>query len=277
MKPVCGRVCAAPVVARRHGIALPASLAGILIAAGLAALAHQRALHSLREAAAVTRGAQETASRMTLRTRMAVQLRVVPVGELTRGERPLGGGDTVLRVSEIRWPWHRVAALVGGVEVLGEVALARPPVLPWCATAVASGEVIADEGAVAAEWGSGCADLARVPPSEVKEFDSVLVARSIGLDAATTLVVAGADPAPRVWRAHGSIRLTAGASVTGLVVAPVVHLGPGARVRGGVVAGDSLVVALGAQIAGDRFATAAAVAASAALNLTGRRGLLLPP
>jgi hypothetical protein len=261
----------------RGGFALPAALAAVVLAAGLAALAHQSALRHLREADATAQAARDAAARTTLRTRLAGVLSREPLGILARGAYPLGGPDTVLLSTEIRWPWYRVAAVAVGREVVAEVAAALPADLPWCASVVIAGELVGDEDAVTPEAASGCSPVLRTSAADLDRFDSVVVARSVGIGTNPSLVLAGADTSARVWRATARIEVAPGTSVSGLLVAPVVRLGAGATARGGVLARDSLIIVAGARIVGDVYAATAALVSRAGLRLTGSRGRLYPP
>ena len=125
---------------------------------------------------------------------------------------------------------------------------------------------------------SACSSLVvATSPATIASFDGALgSALFLGL-AIDALSVSAEGGAPEVWRANRVIEIAAGASVSGLVIAPVVRIAPGAIVRGLVIAAESLVVAIGGNVIADERAVRDALAGRARLRSMGRRGFLIPP
>jgi hypothetical protein len=262
----------------RRGFALPLALAGAIVLAGLAALASITANAAIRESSALRDEAQAELSRAALRGRVARKLARTPRGALLSQPVPLGGGDTALVVTSIAWPWHRLAVLVDGATVVAEIARATVPGVPWCASAVVSGESVVAVNALSMAASSECSSLSVVATtSAIAAFDSLVAGSVAGGSATDTLRVASASVAPEVRRASRLVEIAAGTTVSGLVIAPVVRIAFGAEVRGLVVAAESLVVAAGASIIADEHAVRQALTDGALLRPMGRRGLLLPP
>lgn len=260
-----------------NGMALPAALGAMCVLAALAALASFSARLAVREAAALHMEAKSEAARDALRARVTLALARRERATLLAGPVALGGGDTLLRVSALSWPWHRVSVAAGGTAVIAEVAGVNvPPV--WCA-AVVSGDVTTGAlGTIALSPASACASaLATVPADSITAF-ALTLARTLVLPLlADSVTYTAAGAGPQVIRAARRVMLGGGAVVSGVVIAPSVHVSSGAVVRGVVIAADTVVVEAGASIVGDEVAVAAALASFARLRLAGRRGLLLPP
>ena len=262
----------------RGGFALLLALAGILVLAGLSALANVAAIAAIRESVALRDEAQAAAARNALRARLARVVMRVPRSALLSQRIPLGGGDTALVVTPLSLPWHRVEVFAGGVPVIAEVARATIPPVPWCASAVVGGAHAAGTDAFANAPSSECVSLVAVTsPAAIASFANALAGSMAMAPEPGTLRLTGQSGAPEIWRAAQSIEVEPGASVVGVVMAPVVRIAMGAVVRGMVIVAESLVVAPGGSSVADSAAVRAALTGRASLHLMGRRGLLLPP
>lgn len=257
----------------RPGIALPAALAAVVILAGIAALANISAMSALRESVAIRELATTRATSQTVRARALYQIARHPRSELL-SSIGIGAGDTTLAITPLTWPWHIVSVQTAGARVFAEVARALIVPVPWCAPAVYAGVADVATGALEVPAPSSCTHQEQVTPAEVARFDSALVATAVGLQDADTLIVA--TSASDVLRARRTIVLADGADVAGLIIAPVVRVMSGARVRGIVIAADSLWIASGALVTADGNAVIAALSDRARVSLMGRRGMILP-
>jgi hypothetical protein len=263
----------------RRAMALPIALAALVVLAALAALANAAAVAAVRESAALRDEAQAQATRDALRARVARRLALFSrAALLAQPAMPVGRGDTVLTVLALAWPWHRVLVSAGATPVTAELARARVPDVVWCAGAVSAGAALVPPSVLSAAPAATCPDLLIVAtPAEVVAFDSAVVADLVVGRAPEALEIAAGSARTGVWRATGSIVVTPGADIVGLVIAPVVKLAAGVTVRGQVVARDSLIASANSSIVADPQALRNALSEYAALKPLGRRGLLLPP
>jgi hypothetical protein len=158
--------------------------------------------------------------------------------------------------------------------MFAEVARALIVPVPWCAAAVYAGIADVAAGALEVPAPSSCTHQEQVMPGEVLLFDSALVANVVGVQDADTLIVS--TSANDVLRARRTVVLADGADITGLVIAPVVRVMSGARVRGIVIAVDSLSIASGALVTADGNAVVAVLTDRARISVMGRRGMILP-
>jgi hypothetical protein len=113
--------------------------------------------------------------------------------------------------------------------------------------------------------------------AELAAFDSLVIEGVVLNAPVDTLVLGAGAPGPRAWRANQVIDVLPGATVSGLLIAPVVRVSGGAWVRGLIIATADLTIAAGAVVVADEHAAALALAAQAVLRPVGRRGLLHPP
>jgi hypothetical protein len=187
------------------------------------------------------------------------------------------GGDTTVAVSSLSWPWHRVSVTTGGQLVMAQIATTAVERSPWCAAVVAGDITGGEPPAVAADPEFLCEHAVLTLSA-----DSLTVATAALVDALVVppvpdTIAAWPYPAPeRVWIARDVVHVPAGVSVEGLLIAPIVWIAAGARVRGAILASDRAVIEPGALVHGDRLVLSRVLAASARLTLLGRRGMLSP-
>lgn len=261
----------------RRGFALPAALAALVVLSALATLASVAARVSLREASALADEAQAAATRAAIRARTSLALLRTARDALIATPRLIGTSDTTVTAVELAWPWHRVTVTVAGATVIAELARAVSPPIPWCAAIVTGGVATIAAGAVSLDGASSCTELQRqAAPAGIDAFADSLAADLVLAPAPDSVVVYAAE-SPAVIRARRHVVLGPGASVSGVVMAPVVTLEPGASVCGIIIANDTVTISVGAVSVGDEHAAQRALAAYAKLQLLGRAGLLLPP
>jgi hypothetical protein len=180
----------------------------------------------------------------------------------------------VLSTGALAWPWHRVAVTATSGPVVAEFARAVAVGIPCAAVAFAGVRVIA-AGTLQLSPGSVCPQaLVALTPDSARRLDSLL-ADAVVTGAADSLQISG--PTTGVFRALRSVVLMPGADVEGVIVAPSVAVRGGSRVRGTILAADTVLVEPGAVVVGDEARARAALIGQARLRLVGRRGLLLPP
>jgi hypothetical protein len=257
---------------KRSGIAMPAAIAAVVILAGIATLANLSATSAIRESRALRDAAMERAHRQTLRARALLQVPRRPRSQLIATVVSLGGSDTTLTTAPLSWPWHLLTVTTRGSRQFEELARAAVTAVPWCAGVVYATEVVI-AGTVSVPPPSVCADRVHASADSVAAFDSALVAGTAGAGSSDTLVVDGESF--DVVRARHVIVLTGTATVSGLIIAPVVRVLSGAVVRGLIVARDTAVVAVGAAVTADENAVAEALRNRARLVPLGRRGAIL--
>lgn len=259
-------------------MALPAALAALIVLAALAALSGVAARAALRDASALAEGVQASETRAGLRARAARALVSTARATLLAGPRAIGGADTVVTVTALTWPWHRVVVRAEGTPVAAELALAAVPVTPWCAAVVGAGSLVFGAGTLVPDLTRPCPRLAATTSSDsVGAYgDSLTASLAAGARADSQFISVSAG-VPTAYVARRRIDISPGATVIGVLFAPVVHVAGGATVRGIVVARESLVVDPGALVISDRAAVDSGLAAAARLRMVGRSGLLLPP
>lgn len=262
---------------RRRGIALPAAIVAITALSAIAALSTVAARIAFLEASAVRDEARADITRLTLRARLAHALSTSPRGHVLGAAVPLGGHDTALAVTSLTWPWHRVAVVSDGHELVAEFAHARTPPPPWCAAVVAADLAGLPGGAVQGDPHGACdSATAELPAELIEAWRDSLSARLVVVVVDTVRLSVSSGPA-QVVLARALVEIAPGVQFSGLVVATDVRLGEGAGVRGAVAAAGSITASPGSWIQGDRLVVSGALASSARLELLGRRGLLRSP
>ena len=257
---------------------MPAAIVAVAGLSAIAALATVAARVALLEASAVRDEATSELVRLTLRSRVTRVLATTSGSELMAAPAEVGGQDTVLVVTPLAWPWHRVAVVSGGAELIAELARAAAPLPTWCAPVVAGDLSGIPAGAVTGDPLRACDEVSQELPADlIAAFADTVLANLVLAPAADTLRISESSPVPRIWLARGAVEILAGIELHGLVVARDVYVGAGARVNGLIAAMGSVVAEPGARMQGDRLAASSAVAAAARLVLLGRRGLLLSP
>ena len=261
----------------RRGFALPAAIAALVVLSALAALASVAARVSLREASALADEAQSAATRAAIRSRTSLVLSRTMRDELLATPRLIGERDTLVTAVALAWPWHRVTVTAAGAPAIAELARAMSPAVPWCAAVVTGGVATIAPGAVSLDGASSCTELQHTAtPPAITDFGDSLVADLVLVPAPDSIVVYGTESSA-VVRARRHVVLGPGASVSGVVMAPVVTLEPGASACGIIIANDTVIISAGAVVIGDERAAKRALTANARLRLLGRAGLLLPP
>jgi len=262
----------------RRGIALPAALAAVVVLSALASLATLAARAAIQEAAALSAEAQAERSRWVLRVRLERLLPVVSRADLIARTYALGGGDSAVAATMLSWPWHRIAVLAEGTPAIAELGRAARVEFPWCEPAATGGVAVIAAGTVSVDADAGCASaVLRGDTALVDTFFAAVRDGIAGPAPPETVVVNAVSGDPGVWRAARVIEFAPGADVTGVVMAPVVRVAPAARVRGAIVARDTLAIAAGAAVVGDRLEALRVLMDNARITLLGRRGLLQSP
>lgn len=257
----------------RRGIALPAAIAAIVALSSLAALSALAARLAILESSVVADEARFDQARRVLDARLSRAVAVVPRAELLT-PFPLGGADTSAVAETLQWPWHRLIVTADGQPVTVELAVANVQPLPWCEAVAAPDIANVQPGAVLRDPELTCDDAIRALTADsaalaIEGLHGELV---LG-DIADTVTVPLAS-VPRVWAAASYLAVPGGVSVQGLLVAPVVRVEAGARVRGAIIASQVVIVDAGALVEGDRLVLASALAAASRLTLLGARGRL---
>ena len=262
----------------RKGIALPVALAGVVVLGALAGLSTLAARAAIHEATALAVEAQSERAKWVLRVRLEALLSSVPHAELVARTHPIGGADSTASATMLSWPWHRIAVVAAGTPAIAELGRAALVGFAWCEPVATGGAVAVAEGTVSVDAEADCASVVlRADTAQVDPFFVAVREGVAGPPPPETLVVNAANVRRGVWRASRVIELASGADVTGLVIAPVVRVGSAARVRGAIVARDTLIIAAGSAVLGDRLEALRALMDNARVTLVGRRGQLLPP
>jgi hypothetical protein len=263
---------------KRRGIALPAALAAVVVLGALAALSTVAARAAIQEAAALADEARSERDRWVLRVRLEALLSTVSQSELVARSLAIGGADSAVSATMLSWPWHRIAVVAAGTPTIVELGRAALVEYPWCEPVATGGAAAVAAGTVSNDVDSGCAAVVlQADTAMVDPFFAAVSAGVAGPAPPETLVVNTAGVAAGVWRASRVVELAPGADVAGLVIAPVVRVGSAVRVRGAIVARDTLVIASGSTVLGDRLEALRALMDHARITLVGRRGQLLPP
>lgn len=240
---------------RRTGAALVLVLALIVLLAGVQQLAVARTLAASRRARVEDARLRRDVAQDHWRSRVERWLAAQPAAAVPAAIAL--APDTMLRRADLGAEWAQFTLELPDLPM--RVVAWRPPFALPC-VAVLSAAPVQGAGTVLPPVHAGCLGRQDAAGGQADSLRRWFVEALPPLPMPDTADL-GSDPTARVHRAGRLLRVTGAAAVSGLLAAPVIEIGPAARVIGILIA-DSVRLLAGSQVLGDSAVAASAWRAS---------------